>query len=246
MSALAPLARTQLRACTRRCQTLRTFATSSSRKQKTSEGRTSGQTHEQANDPTPAKVSPNVFKTNEVAIDAMGVGDAPLQEYTSDAERRRTMQAPNRAKVWSISQMPRELAMSGPRFEQTIMEMQPRPYAAIELIHKQPVRWVDSKSVPCDGGGGPLGHPKIFINTDKPQICMCTYCGLPYANKHHRKYLESQPPESLPYPLYSSGDPAEVQMPQTITQHGEIQGRLPQLKGELRAESVDGQPFTQR
>lgn len=32
----------------------------------------------------------------------------------------------------------------------------------------------------CDGGGGPLGHPKIFINVDKPQICWCTYCGLPF------------------------------------------------------------------
>ena len=34
--------------------------------------------------------------------------------------------------------------------------------------------------VSCDGGGGPLGHPRIFINTDKPQICWCTYCGTPY------------------------------------------------------------------
>ena len=25
-----------------------------------------------------------------------------------------------------------------------------------------------------------MGHPKIFINVDKPQICWCTYCGLPY------------------------------------------------------------------
>lgn len=32
----------------------------------------------------------------------------------------------------------------------------------------------------CDGGGGALGHPKIFINLDKPQICWCTYCGIPF------------------------------------------------------------------
>lgn len=57
---------------------------------------------------------------------------------------------------------------------------QPRPYAAIDLIHQQPVRWVNERIVSCDGGGGPLGHPKIFINTDKPQICWCTYCGLPF------------------------------------------------------------------
>lgn len=34
--------------------------------------------------------------------------------------------------------------------------------------------------VSCDGGGGPLGHPRIFINLDKPKICWCTYCGLPF------------------------------------------------------------------
>lgn len=59
---------------------------------------------------------------------------------------------------------------------------QPRPLAAIELIHKQPVRWTKERVVSCDGGGGPLGHPRIFINVDKPQICMCTYCGLPFVS----------------------------------------------------------------
>lgn len=44
------------------------------------------------------------------------------------------------------------------------------------------MRWVDQRMVACDGGGGPLGHPKIFINVDKPQINMCTYCGLPYVS----------------------------------------------------------------
>ena len=57
---------------------------------------------------------------------------------------------------------------------------QPRPMAAIDLIHKQPVRWTDQKVVSCDGGGGPLGHPRVFINTDKPSIAPCGYCGLPF------------------------------------------------------------------
>jgi len=105
--------------------------------------------------------------------------------------------------------------MTGPRFEQTIIEQQPQPYAAIELIHKQPVRWTHDKVVACDGGGGPLGHPRIFINTDKPQICMCTYCGLPFANEHHKKFLESL--ETTPYPLGPTGHPAEVHEPQKVT-----------------------------
>jgi len=60
--------------------------------------------------------------------------------------------------------------------------LQPRPMAAIELIHKQPVRWIKERTATCDGGGGPLGHPRIFINVDKPQICWCTYCGVPYVS----------------------------------------------------------------
>lgn len=47
-----------------------------------------------------------------------------LYKNTPDAEKMRVMQAPNRKDVWTRSQMPREMAMSGPRFEQTIMEVQ--------------------------------------------------------------------------------------------------------------------------
>jgi len=47
--------------------------------------------------------------------------DKALQELPEEGEKRRVMQAPNRAEVWSRSQQPREKAMVGPRFEQTIM-----------------------------------------------------------------------------------------------------------------------------
>ena len=168
-----------------------------------------GENREQANDPTPLKEPPNVSKTNERGVTAFGAHDGVLQESAMDGERQRQLQAPNRSKIWSRSQQPRDRAMTGPRFEQTIMEhqvswmnlsdsslavslsrgrkkrseltmLQPQPYSAIELIHKQPVRWTHDRVVACDGGGGPLGHPRIFINTDKPQVCMCTYCGLPF------------------------------------------------------------------
>jgi len=169
---------------------------------------------EPLNDTTPPKKVPNVSKTNEVPIQTPNQ-DERLQEYAEDAEKLRVMQAPNRTSVWSRSQNPRGKAMTGPRFEQTIMELQPAPEAAVELIHKQPVRWVHKSVVECDGGGGPLGHPRIFINVDKPQICMCTYCGLPYAHEHHRKHLESLP--STTYPLGPHGDAAEVPVSQRIT-----------------------------
>lgn len=64
----------------------------------------------------------------------------------------RDVQAPNRATTWSKSQRPRALGMTGPRFEQTNISQQPAPYAAIELIHQQPVRWTKERVVACDGG----------------------------------------------------------------------------------------------
>lgn len=88
------------------------------------------------------------------------------------------------------------------------------------------MRWQKERVVACDGGGGPLGHPKIFINVDKPQIVFCTYCGLPYvsllrhilyvwhrltatvqAHEQHREYLKSLP--STSYPLEPTGEAAE-------------------------------------
>ncbi|KAI5290808.1 hypothetical protein KEM52_000339, partial [Ascosphaera acerosa] len=66
-----------------------------------------------------------------------------------------------------------------------------------------PVRWTHDRVAVCDGGGGPLGHPKIFINTDKPQICYCEYCGNPFvsraaANEHNREAIAAGEPT---YPL---------------------------------------------
>ncbi|KAG5746151.1 hypothetical protein H9Q69_011235 [Fusarium xylarioides] len=107
-------------------------------------------------------------------------------------------QAPNRVGIWSRSQRPRSQAMTGPRFEQTDFDLQPQPKAAIEMIHKQPVTWTHERIVACNGGGGPEGHPRVFINTDKPEIAVCGYCGLPFAHEHHRPHLESLPETSYP------------------------------------------------
>ena len=38
-----------------------------------------------------------------------------------------------------------------------------------EVIH------VTTRSVSCDGGGGPLGHPKVFLKIPGKQIA-CPYC----------------------------------------------------------------------
>ena len=78
------------------------------------------------NDPSPPEAVQNVSDSNAVPTSAMGLRDAPLQELPEESEKQRQMQAPNRAEVWSRSQESRERAMSGPRFEQTMMQFQVR------------------------------------------------------------------------------------------------------------------------
>ncbi|CAN2389164.1 Accessory subunit of the mitochondrial membrane respiratory chain NADH dehydrogenase (Complex I) [Pristimantis euphronides] len=57
---------------------------------------------------------------------------------------------------------------------------------AINLIAEQPVNESGSRIVWCDGGGGALGHPKVYINLDKEtKTGTCGYCGLQFKQKHH-------------------------------------------------------------
>lgn len=81
----------------------------------------------------PKKDVPNISKTNEQYPIETHFQDAPLQETTTDAEELRVSQAPNRTSVWSRSQSPRSKAMSGPRFEQTIMEFQVGIYNDVSI-----------------------------------------------------------------------------------------------------------------
>lgn len=76
------------------------------------------------NDPTPKKPTSSISPSNAIPSDPMDAWSKPLQEDPEVGERLRQLQAPNRATTWAKSQQPRELAMTGPRFEQTIMEYQ--------------------------------------------------------------------------------------------------------------------------
>ncbi|KAI1464671.1 uncharacterized protein F4812DRAFT_462383 [Daldinia caldariorum] len=138
---------------------------------------------------------------NPIAVKGETTPETKSEEDTLgvvENQERGLPQSPNRLETWSRSQRPRAMAMQGPRFEQTDFSLQPQPLAAIELIHKKPVQWTHDRVVACDGGGGPAGHPRIFINTDKPEIATCNYCGSPFANEHHREHLESLPKTSYP------------------------------------------------
>ncbi|EIM20142.1 hypothetical protein WALSEDRAFT_48104, partial [Wallemia mellicola CBS 633.66] len=93
-------------------------------------------------------------------------------------------QAEDRATKWSPRQRSKEDAYVGARFEQKHLGLQPNPKAAIELIAQEPVRLVEGRVASCDGGGGPLGHPKIYIKLDKPGAHACGYCGIRFEQAH--------------------------------------------------------------
>lgn len=85
-----------------------------------------------ANDPHPRDPKPNVSATNATPTSSEGSFDKILVESEEKGEELRVTQAPNRQgpnrkAIWSRSQQPREIAMTGPRFEQTIFEDQVRP-----------------------------------------------------------------------------------------------------------------------
>lgn len=99
---------------------------------------------------------------------------AKAREVANDAS---IQQSSNREVTWSASQQTRQDAWRGPRFEQTDFSLQPQPQAAIELIAQQPIRMESKRVVSCDGGGGALGHPKVYINLDKAgEPNVCPYC----------------------------------------------------------------------
>ncbi|KAM9824809.1 NADH dehydrogenase [ubiquinone] iron-sulfur protein 6, mitochondrial [Neosynchiropus ocellatus] len=57
---------------------------------------------------------------------------------------------------------------------------------AIELVAEEPVTELHARVVSCDGGGGALGHPKVYINLDKDtKVGTCGYCGLQFKQIHH-------------------------------------------------------------
>ncbi|CAI2734493.1 unnamed protein product [Schistosoma spindalis] len=49
---------------------------------------------------------------------------------------------------------------------------------AEKLIAEVPPIACKENIISCDGGGGALGHPKIYINLDQPGNHTCGYCGL--------------------------------------------------------------------
>ncbi|HYM30363.1 MAG TPA: zinc-finger domain-containing protein [Candidatus Cybelea sp.] len=49
----------------------------------------------------------------------------------------------------------------------------------------QPVEIIEAEDsvVACDGGNGPLGHPRVFLNMGDKDRVDCPYCGRRYVLK---------------------------------------------------------------
>jgi len=43
-------------------------------------------------------------------------------------------------------------------------------------IKNKELQVVSSSNVVCDGGGGALGHPKIYLDMGKEKKIVCPYC----------------------------------------------------------------------
>ena len=41
---------------------------------------------------------------------------------------------------------------------------------------KSDIEFVQSKKVICDGGGGALGHPKVYLEMGEKNEIVCPYC----------------------------------------------------------------------
>ncbi|EPT04351.1 NADH ubiquinone oxidoreductase [Fomitopsis schrenkii] len=109
----------------------------------------------------------------------------PVPTHEAPSKDAVVQQAPNYPTTWTTSQRPRPQGRSGPRFEQTNMDLQPNPLSAMQMIAEEPIRIVHGRKAVCDGGGGPLGHPKIFINLDKPGPKPCGYSGIRFEQAPH-------------------------------------------------------------
>ena len=44
---------------------------------------------------------------------------------------------------------------------------------------------VDQQRVACDGGGGALGHPRVWLHLGEDHRIACTYCSRVYIKRQH-------------------------------------------------------------
>ena len=84
------------------------------------------------------------------------------------------------------------------RFEVTSQKFVNKNWA-IDLVAKDPIVVADQRIV-WSSGGGPLGHPKVYINLDPDQVHVCDYSGRRFIKK--KFYDEAKHGKSITYGAY--------------------------------------------
>eukprot|EP01096_Ripella_sp_DP13-Kostka_P009932 TRINITY_DN3844_c0_g1_i1.p1 TRINITY_DN3844_c0_g1~~TRINITY_DN3844_c0_g1_i1.p1 ORF type:complete len:134 (-),score=53.74 TRINITY_DN3844_c0_g1_i1:37-417(-) len=87
------------------------------------------------------------------------------------------------------SRVPSSFGASFATSSQTALEPETnlfQPESAMDLVNKIPPLEVTTDRIWCDGGGGPLGHPKVYLCLEKVnEVQTCGYCGLRFVNVGH-------------------------------------------------------------
>ncbi|XP_030645071.1 NADH dehydrogenase [ubiquinone] iron-sulfur protein 6, mitochondrial [Chanos chanos] len=116
-------------------------------------------------------------KNTRTLLNSLKVCTVPAQNYTVPVSQYGE-------KITHTGQVYDENDVRRARFTGRHKEVNPN--FAITLVAEEPVTEIESRIVSCDGGGGALGHPKVYINLDKDtKVGTCGYCGLQFKQKHH-------------------------------------------------------------
>ena len=54
--------------------------------------------------------------------------------------------------------------------------------------------YIDEMVAACNGGGGPLGHPRVYLNLAPSGRVECPYCSRLYINRAMCRYRRSREP----------------------------------------------------
>lgn len=56
-----------------------------------------------------------------------------------------------------------------------------------------PTELIETKNavIKCDGGGGPLGHPMIYLNLGKEGKIICPYCSRCFVKEADDNFVEA-------------------------------------------------------
>jgi uncharacterized Zn-finger protein len=55
---------------------------------------------------------------------------------------------------------------------------------------------IDTMMAPCDGGGGPMGHPKVYLSLVPAGRVECPYCSRLFVNRAVMRAADGGPPEA--------------------------------------------------